>query len=308
MKKIILYLFLPAISFASYQPITGSTVTVNPLYMGGSVVSTTNPMPVQSTGTTTVTGTVTATLSGSINNTGFNSTILNVTTVTFNGTGQPVTGTFWQTTQPVLPVGVTTVTYNGTSQPEYLTNVATVTFNGVGMPVTSTSTYIVNIASVSGTSASGASPTGNPIRDGGEAFTAWPTAVSNAQIVDSARDKMGRSIDILDCPMDLQISTTVTLSASTSETLLLSSGAANTYNDLVAVAVSNSGSTAALVTFRNTGFGTTGWIHIFVPATDTRGLTTSHVWPQQASASDWTVQSSASTSSIYVDAVFCQRK
>lgn len=168
--------------------------------------------------------------------------------------------------------------------------------------------YVVNVTTVTGTAASGATPTGNPLRAGGAAHTAWPTAVSDNQMVDSTMDKMGRQINVLDCPYDLQISTTVTITASTSETLLLSSGTTGVYNDLVAVVASNSGSTAALLTFRNTGFGTTGWIHLFVPATDTRGLTTAHPWLQQASASDWTVTGSASTSSLYIDAVFCQRK
>lgn len=150
--------------------------------------------------------------------------------------------------------------------------------------------------------------TGSTITAGGESYTSWPTAAGNAVSVIDANDKMGRKIAVLDCPYDLQISTTVTLSASTSETLLLSSGTTGVYNDLVSLVVTNSGATASLVTLRNTGFGTTGWIHVMAPAGDTRGLTTSHVWPQQSSASDWTVQGAASTSSIYVDAVFCQRK
>jgi predicted regulator of Ras-like GTPase activity (Roadblock/LC7/MglB family) len=70
-----------------------STVTIN---VNGSSITTTNPLPVQSTGTTTVQGTVTATLSGSINNTGFN--VNNILTHTINVSGSSVT-----TTNP-LPV------------------------------------------------------------------------------------------------------------------------------------------------------------------------------------------------------------
>lgn len=150
--------------------------------------------------------------------------------------------------------------------------------------------------------------TGSTVATGGEAYTAWPTAAGNGTFMLNANDKMGRSISVLDCPYDLQISTTVTLSGSTSETLLLSSGTTGVYNDLTSIVISNSGATPTLITLRNTGFGTTGWIHFMSPAGYTVGSTLPHVWPQQSSASDWTVQGAAGSTSIYVDAVFCQRE
>jgi hypothetical protein len=281
MKKLLFaILFLPSLGWASYQPVTGSTVTVSPY--GGSMA---------------------------------------------------VTGTFYQTTQPVSianpSAGVYTVT-NSTNplliQSTSTINVALAANQSVNVAQINAATPLmnngasgtgsqrINIANDNtgianwGQGATGSGVPSGATYQGGNVVTSWPTAGSNANMVGKAMDKMGRDVTILDCPLDLQISTTVTLTASTSETLLLSSGTTGVYNDLVSAVVSNSGSTAALVTFRNTGYGTTGWIHIFVPATDTRGLTTAHVWPQQASASDWTVQGSASSSSIYVDAVFCQRK
>lgn len=77
--------------------------------------------------------------------------------VNINGT-VPVSGTFWQGTQPVSQIGtwsttsvnLSTVTYNGISQPIYQTQLATVTFNGSAQPVTAaqTGTWNVNNTSV----------------------------------------------------------------------------------------------------------------------------------------------------------------
>jgi len=95
-----------------------------------------------------------------------------ITTVTVNGvaqpvtstyttvvsTGIPVTGTFWQGSQPVTSTSIylvnpATITFNGVGQPvtstsTYLINLATVTFNGIAQPTTSTSTYVVNLTTI----------------------------------------------------------------------------------------------------------------------------------------------------------------
>lgn len=64
MKKLLALLFLPSLAAATYIPVNGSTLSCN-VDIGFLSASTTNPVPVQSTGTT------------------------------------PVSGTFWQTTQPI---------------------------------------------------------------------------------------------------------------------------------------------------------------------------------------------------------------
>lgn len=132
-KKLLLafLILIPALGRAAYQPITGSTVTVNPLMVGGVAISTSNPMPVQSTGTTVVS--VTGTPNVSVSNT---------PAVSQSGTwtvqpGNTQNTTPWQmistytvvsTTYPISVSGtfslpaLTTVTFNGASQPVSLQN------------------------------------------------------------------------------------------------------------------------------------------------------------------------------------------
>jgi hypothetical protein len=275
-KKILFaFLFLPSLAFSSYQPITGSTVTITTENNNTTPIAVYSPaaIPIVSSNTINVAEQNTIKVGPGATNLVITST----STI-------PVSGPIVVTPGATNIVVTATATINTSQQGNITINSIPAGTNNIG---------IVN---------------GSTVTVNGVVHTAFPTAASDGQFVAKMEDKFGRDVTIADCPMDLQVSTTVTLSASTSETLLLSSGTAGVFNDLVSLIVSNSGSTASLLTFRNTGFATTGWLHVFVPATDTRGLTTSHVWPQQATASDWTVQGSASSSSIFVDAVFCQRK
>jgi hypothetical protein len=132
MKKLLATLSLATISVmlprwccATYIPVNGSTVSAN-LDVGFSSVSPTNPVPVQSTGTTNI-----SIVGGSIANTGFN--VNNAPTVVTSTAGingstmsvvnsagtnlsvtfpsaQAVTGTFFQSVQPVYVNNPTTTT------------------------------------------------------------------------------------------------------------------------------------------------------------------------------------------------------
>lgn len=280
MKKVIIAVLLsPALSWASFQPITGSTVVVQ------AANGNTTAIP--------VTGTVAATQSGTWTVQPGN---------TANTTAWKVDGS--AVTQPVSLSGNQAV------------NVAQI--NGatplMGNGATGTGSHRVTLANDStaiagwGQGATGSAVPSGAQYQGGIAKTALPSAASDGNLVGSIRDKFGRTVTISDCPRDLIISTGVVLTASTSETVLLSSGAASVFDDAVAIVLTNSSATGSLVTFRTNGNGTTSTLHFYVPPTDTRGFTLPHVWPQGTAAANWTVQSGASVSSIYVDAVFCQNK
>lgn len=143
---------------------------------------------------------------------------------------------------------------------------------------------------------------------GGIAKTSLPTAASDGAFVAGLRDKFGRNVTIGDCPRDLILSTGAVLTTTIAEYVLLSSGAASVFNDPIALVLTNSSATGTLLTFRSNGNGTTSTLHFYVPPTDTRGFTLPHIWPQGTSAANWTVQSSASVTSIYVDMTYCQNK
>jgi hypothetical protein len=112
MKKLLgFFLLIPSMSWATYIPVNGSTVTANP--PAGLA------WPVSVQGVTTVVPNSTGTYIVYVNN---------VATTTFNGAAQPVS-----------PQGVTTVVPNSTgTYVVYVNNVSTVTFNGSAQPVSLT--------------------------------------------------------------------------------------------------------------------------------------------------------------------------
>ena len=96
----------------------------------------------------------------------------------------------------------------------------------------------------------------------------------------------------------------VTLTGTTAETTLLAQ-VASTFLDLYSIIASNSSGTATELTFRDTTSGSARF-YIYCPAGDTRGfmLTESAAWKQATVNTNWTVQSSASITSIKIAAQF----
>lgn len=118
---------------------------------------------------------------------------------------------------------------------------------------------------VAGTAAAGATPTSNPIRLGGRAATANPTAVSDAQIVDFLMDKYGRQVYAL-APQDLWGQGRATIT-STTTTSLLAAGGANVKWALTSMTVvsTQTATTSRLDILDGLGSGAT--IHSFpIPA------------------------------------------
>lgn len=149
---------------------------------------------------------------------------------------------------------------------------------------------------------------GNPVKFGGYAITALPAAVSNADRVNVVADKFGRQITLPVTVRDLVGTQTTTISASTTETTIVTA-AANTFNDLVMLIVSNtSASTNTRVDFRDDTGGSVLFSLQVNGGQPPVGFALPVPIPQTAVNKNWTAQCSASTTDIRIYAVFAKNK
>lgn len=140
---------------------------------------------------------------------------------------------------------------------------------------------------------------GNPLKVGGKARTTNPTAVADADRVDATFDDVGRQIVKLDAPRDLQVTQHTTITTSTSETTVLTAGAAGVFHDVTSIILTNTSATATTATIKDATAGTTRLV-IEIPANDTRGVSFSHPLIQAVAANNWTVTSDQSITSLEV--------
>lgn len=119
-------------------------------------------------------------------------------------------------------------------------------------------------------------------------------------------DKFGRQIILNNAIRDTMASQTTTISASTSETTIITA-AASTFKDLSALMISNTSATAARVDIRDTTAGSVIF-QVYVPAGDVRGITLTSPWPQTSVNSNWTAQSSASVTDLRISCQFINNK
>lgn len=137
---------------------------------------------------------------------------------------------------------------------------------------------------------------------GGQAQTALPTANSTGQLTGELVDKFGRRVVIPGTFRDLVGTQTTTISASTSETTIVTA-AASVFNDITTLMISNTSATATRVDIRDTTAGTV-LFSIYVPAGDVRGVSPTRPLPQTSVNTNWTAQSSASVTDLRVYVVF----
>ena len=143
-------------------------------------------------------------------------------------------------------------------------------------------------ASVSGDVAHDAVDAGEPVKIGGKARTANPTAVAANDRVDAFFDDVGRQVTFNGVPRDLLVSPTITtITASTSETTVLAAGVAGVFHDVYGIIITNTSATATEVTFKDSTAGTSRF-KISAPANDTRGITLPFVVPQSSANANWT--------------------
>lgn len=148
-----------------------------------------------------------------------------------------------------------------------------------------------------------AADSGNPIKIGGIARQANPTAVTALDRADLYMDDLGRPCVRLYVPRDLVTQQTTTISASTAETTILTA-VASTFLDVTSIIAINTSATALRIDIRDATAGTVR-MALYLPAGDTRGFVFQVPAPQTAVNNNWTAQCSASVTDvrIFVQAV-----
>jgi hypothetical protein len=158
-------------------------------------------------------------------------------------------------------------------------------------------------ATAAGDTASGSSDAGNPVKTGGLAKTANPTAVSDGQRVASLFDKLGKQV-VVGAIRDLKGMQSTTISSSTSETTIVTA-VASTFLDLYGLVLTNTSASATKVTIKDSTSGTTRAVYE-VPAGDTRGfmLPVDSALPQAAVNTAWTATCGTSVAALEVAAYY----
>lgn len=173
--------------------------------------------------------------------------------------------------------------------------------------ITATQSTASNLkAQVVAGDATGSSVPANAYYQGFNPQTSLPTAATAGQLQGATADKFGRQVVLPGTIRDLVGTQTTTISASTTETTIVTA-AASTFNDLTALVLSNTSATATRVDFRDTTGGSV-LFSIYVPAADVRGVSFSRPVPQTSVNTNWTAQSSASITDLRVYAVFDKNK
>ena len=161
-----------------------------------------------------------------------------------------------------------------------------------------------NLVYAAGDTASGASDAGNPLKIGGIAKTANPAAVTDGQRVNALFDKVGKQIMTPVAARQLMGSQTTTITASTSETTIVTA-VASTFLDLTTLIISNTSATATRCDIRDTTAGSVIF-SIYIPAGDIRGISFAVPIPQTTVNTNWTCQSSASVTDLRVWALYAK--
>lgn len=283
-------------------------------------------------GTLTVDGTVTAnagsgtfTVAGAVTNTvlsvvggGTEATAQRVTiandstgllSVDDNGGSLTVDGTV------TANAGTGTFTVSGTVAISSLPNEAQQTMaNSISVAVASDQTNVpVSQATASalnaqvvGNIAHDSADSGPPVKVGGVARTANPTAVTAGDRVDLYMDKLGRPVVTPIAPRERVISSGRISLTTTSETTLVAAGAAGVFRDMVMLMLSNESATECRVDIRDVTAGTI--VLSMDLAGDGGGMVAPFRlgFPQTTAASAWSIQLSAAVSTVYATALFAE--
>lgn len=164
----------------------------------------------------------------------------------------------------------------------------------------------VTASNCTGSVAHDSADSGNPVKIGGKARTANPTAVANNDRVDASFDDLGRQlmrpVQVRDLTSTAYVSKTSGSTFGTETTLF--AGATNTYHDLIYVLASNDSTAAIGMDIR----GTTGGnilMHLEIPANGVVGISTPVPLPAGDVGASWTIDLPDVTgTNVYVSALF----
>lgn len=179
---------------------------------------------------------------------------------------------------------------------------------GTGSPRVTVSTDQAAIATW-GHGATGSAVPANAVYRGGIAKTALPTAATDGNLTGAMVDKFGRQVTLTATIRDLVGTQATTISASTTETTIVTAGAAGVFNDLVMLIISNtSTATNTRIDFRD---ATAGSILFSIQSNGGQppvGFALPVPIPQTTAANNWTAQCATSTTDIRIYAVFAKNK
>jgi len=193
-------------------------------------------------------------------------------TGTFWQATQPVSGTFWQATQPVS---------------------GTVTARAVG-----------NAGAIFDAPTAGAVPA-NIIYNGARGALTIPTAVTDGQTVGLQTDKYGKMVVQVGAPRDL-IGIVTLDSASSSTVSFITAGAANVFNDISSLVITNETATATIVSLSDNGAA--GNIYKFgIAGNGGIAIDYNPPLPQGTAAAAWQVLNSAAVT-LHYHAVYLKNK
>lgn len=164
--------------------------------------------------------------------------------------------------------------------------------------------HVTASGGVGGTVAHDSADSGNPVKVGGKARTTNPTAVADADRVDATFDDIGRQVVVLNQVRDLVVHQHTQIASSSSETTIVTAGAAGVFHDLTHLIVTNQTATAVNVTIKDATAGTTRMI-IALAANGGAVIPFSVPVPQASAANNWTatLSSASVTVNIFAQAV-----
>jgi hypothetical protein len=220
-----------------------------------------------------------------------------------SGVTQPVSGTFWQTTQPVS-LASTTITGSVTVAQATAANLnATVTGT---VAATQSGAWTVNPTTIgnwglSSSTYNTATPTNGQLVEG--QYNSAQTAMTSGNSSPLQMDKAGRLLAVAALRTTKGVQKT-SISVTT-ETIVVTAGAAGVFNDVYAFVCTNKSATNVFVDFRDATAGTVR-MTLAVPASDTRGFTVpvDSAMVQAVAANNWTATVSAAVSSIEISALY----
>lgn len=166
--------------------------------------------------------------------------------------------------------------------------------------------HVTASGGVGGTVAHDGADSGNPVKIGGKARTTNPAVVADGDRVDASFDKQGRQITMPFTARDLVVTQHTQIASSSSETTILTAGAAGVFHDVLMLMVTNQTATAYTVTIKDATSGTTRYVwQMAATVGDVKGVSLSIPHPQATAANNWTatLSSAAVTANIQVVAI-----
>jgi hypothetical protein len=173
--------------------------------------------------------------------------------------------------------------------------------------VTVASDQVAIATTPAGNVAHDAVDSGNPLKVGAKAYNALITSVANADRADLICDLQGRLITAGFCPPEL-VFYQVTNIANTTETTIITAGAAGIKNDIIALYITNNSTVDSTITIKDSTAGTTR-MKFLVPKGG--GIVIQPATPLSqtaAAANNWTATMGTTATSTDITAVYTTRK